>query len=40
MDALNLFDNRRWSIVGLLFAASLINYLDRAALSFALPVIS
>src|SRR6266436_8720159 len=40
MDALNLFDNRRWSIVSLLFAASLINYLDRAALSFALPVIS
>jgi MFS transporter, ACS family, D-galactonate transporter len=40
MDALNHFDNRRWSIVSLLFAASLINYLDRAALSFALPVIS
>ena len=40
MDALNLVDNRRWSIVSLLFAASLINYLDRAALSFALPVIS
>ena len=31
---------RRWNIVGLLFAASLINYLDRAALSFALPSIS
>src|SRR3954466_14258147 len=31
---------RRWSIVGLLFAASLINYLDRAAISFALPSIS
>src|SRR5438034_1266919 len=30
---------RRW-IVGLLFAASLINYLDRAAISFALPFIS
>ena len=40
MDARNLFDNRRWSIISLLFAASLINYLDRAALSFALPVIS
>ena len=40
MDALNPFDNRRWSIVSLLFAAALINYLDRAALSFALPVIS
>jgi MFS transporter, ACS family, D-galactonate transporter len=32
--------NRRWSIVSLLFAASLINYLDRAAISFALPLIS
>ncbi|MBV9074632.1 MAG: MFS transporter [Acidobacteria bacterium] len=32
--------SRRWSVVGLLFAASLINYLDRAAISFALPSIS
>lgn len=32
--------NRRWWIVGLLFTASLINYLDRAAISFALPLIS
>ena len=31
---------RRWSIVSLLFTASLINYLDRAAISFALPLIS
>jgi MFS family permease len=31
---------RRWSIVGLLFAASMINYMDRATLSMALPVIS
>ena len=31
---------QRWSIVSLLFAASLINYLDRAAISFALPLIS
>lgn len=31
---------RRWSIVSLLFAASLINYLDRATISFALPLIS
>ena len=30
----------RWAIVGLLFTASLINYLDRAAISFALPLIS
>ena len=40
MDLPNLSDNRRWSIIGLLFAASLINYLDRAAISFALPLIS
>ena len=30
---------RRWGIVSLLFGASLINYLDRASLSLALPVI-
>lgn len=33
-------NSRRWWIVSLLFAASLINYLDRAAISFALPLIS
>src|SRR3954451_10852526 len=31
---------RRWTIVGLLFTASLINYFDRAAIAFALPLIS
>ena len=36
----DLPNNRRWSIVGLLFAASLINYLDRATISFALPLIA
>ena len=40
MDLQKVSDHRRWSIVGLLFAASLINYLDRAAISFALPLIS
>ena len=30
----------RWLIVGLLFLASLINYLDRATVSMALPLIS
>jgi len=40
MDLENVSNHRRWSIVGLLFAASLINYLDRAAISFALPLIS
>ena len=33
-------NRRRWTIVALLFTASLINYLDRAAISFALPLIS
>lgn len=40
MDLPNSTDNRRWSIVALLFVASLINYLDRATISFALPLIS
>jgi MFS family permease len=40
MDLPNLSNKRRWSVVSLLFAASLINYLDRAAISFALPLIS
>ena len=33
-------NERRWAVVSLLFVASLINYLDRAAISFALPLIS
>jgi MFS transporter, ACS family, D-galactonate transporter len=40
IDLSRVSDQRRWTIVGLLFAASLINYLDRAAISFALPLIS
>ncbi|HEV2418401.1 MAG TPA: MFS transporter [Terriglobia bacterium] len=31
---------RRWSVVWLLFAASMINYLDRATISISLPLIS
>src|SRR5437016_10366685 len=31
---------RRWAVVGLLFVASLINYVDRATISMALPLIS
>jgi MFS family permease len=31
---------RRWALVGLLFVASFINYLDRATISVALPLIS
>ena len=33
-------NSRRWGIVALLFAASMINYLDRATISVALPLIS
>ena len=33
-------NSRRWTVVVLLFAASLINYLDRSTISFALPLIS
>jgi ACS family D-galactonate transporter-like MFS transporter len=40
MDLPVVSNSRRWGIVGLLFTASLINYLDRAAISFALPLIS
>jgi sugar phosphate permease len=32
--------SQRWVIVGLLFAAGFINYLDRAILSVALPLVS
>jgi len=40
MNLPNFSNKRRWSIITLLFTASLINYLDRAAISFALPLIS
>jgi MFS transporter, ACS family, D-galactonate transporter len=33
-------NRRRWALVGLLFIATFINYLDRATLSVALPMIS
>src|SRR5437763_9184728 len=38
--AFGVTNARRWTIVGLLFTASLINYFDRATISFALPLIS
>lgn len=38
-SATPMSDARRWSIIGLLFIASLINYLDRATISIALPLI-
>ncbi|MBM3840188.1 MAG: MFS transporter [Verrucomicrobia bacterium] len=37
---LRVSNTRRWVIVELLFLASLINYFDRATISFALPLIS
>jgi MFS family permease len=37
---LDLGEQRRWTIVLLLFVASSINYLDRTTLSFALPLVS
>ena len=40
MDQAGYLKKRRWSIVGLLFTASVINYMDRATISFALPLIS
>jgi MFS transporter, ACS family, D-galactonate transporter len=40
MDLPAVSSSRRWGVVALLFTASLINYLDRAAISFALPLIS
>src|SRR5215470_8284080 len=40
MDLSDFSNKRRWPIIILLFTASLINYLDRAAISFSLPLIS
>ena len=37
---LSISNRRSWSIVGLLFGASMINYMDRATVSMALPSIS
>jgi MFS transporter, ACS family, D-galactonate transporter len=39
-SATGVSSSRRWSIVGLLFTASGINYLDRSSLAMALPLIS
>ena len=40
VDDAPVTNRRRWTIVGLLFVASLINYFDRATIAFALPLIS
>ena len=39
-ETLAVANSHRWAIVGLLFTASMINYMDRATVSFALPLIS
>ena len=36
----SISNRHRWSIIGLLFVASMINYLDRATLSISLPLVS
>ena len=38
--ALDVTNARRWTIVWLLFAASLINYFDRQTLSYALTLLA
>jgi len=38
--AIAVNDARRWTIVWLLFAASVINYYDRQTLSYALPMLA
>ena len=40
MPSFAVTNRRRWAMVALLFSASLINYFDRATISFALPLIS
>jgi len=37
---LAISNSRRWAVIGLIFVASFINYLDRATISVALPLIS
>ena len=37
---INVTNRRRWAIVWLLFAASLINYFDRQTLAYAMPLIA
>src|SRR5438552_14920765 len=39
-SVLQVTNARRWTIVWLLFAASLINYFDRQTLSYALPILA
>src|SRR5438552_17758934 len=38
--AIGVTNARRWTIVWLLFAASLINYFDRQTLAFSMPLLA
>src|SRR4026208_2028339 len=38
--ALAVSNSRRWTIVWLLFAASLINYFDRQTLAYSMPLLA
>jgi MFS family permease len=40
VPVIEVSNRRRWSVILLLFSASVLNYLDRATISFALPLIS
>jgi ACS family D-galactonate transporter-like MFS transporter len=40
VPSIGISNTRRWVVVWLLFIASIINYLDRTTISFALPLIS
>lgn len=39
-EILAITNAHRWTIIGLLFVASMINYFDRATISMALPLLS
>ncbi|MGA8185256.1 MAG: MFS transporter [Terriglobia bacterium] len=40
VPSIGVSNSRRWVVMWLLFIASIINYLDRTTISFALPLIS
>ena len=40
IPSISVSNSRRWVVMWLLFIASVINYLDRTTISFALPLIS
>lgn len=40
ISSMEILNRRRWWVIVLLFTASLLNYFDRATISYALPLIS